>query len=177
MSAALVRSVRWSTLAALLFFLVGIYASAQSQNILRGRINDPVGRSVSNAKVVALQDGQEVAHTTSNADGVYELSVPSGGRYDIRVEAEGFAAANLSAIFVAAGKSTEVPAVILAIGPLTQNVVVSATGTAIPDSQVGASISVIDSEQIQTLNKLDVLENMRLIPGVQIVQTGQRGGI
>jgi vitamin B12 transporter len=177
MSAALVRSVRWSALAALLFFLVGIYASAQSQNILRGRINDPVGRSVSNAKVVALQDGQEVAHTTSNADGAYELSVPSGGRYDIRVEAEGFAPATISAVFIAAGKSTEAAPIALAIGPLAQNVVVSATGTAIPDTQVGASISVIDSEQIQTLNKLDVLENMRLIPGVQIVQTGQRGGI
>jgi vitamin B12 transporter len=177
MSAALVRSVRWSALAALLFFLVGISASAQSQNILRGRINDPVGRSVSNAKVVALQDGQEVAHTTSNADGAYELSVPSGGRYDIRVEAEGFAPATISAVFIAAGKSTEAAPTALAIGPLAQNVVVSATGTAIPDTQVGASISVIDSEQIQTLNKLDVLENMRLIPGVQIVQTGQRGGI
>ncbi len=176
MSALLVRTVRWNAVAALLLLLVGISTVAQSQNILRGRINDPVGKSVPNAKIEVLQDNQEVAHTTSNAEGVFELSVPSGGRYDVRVEAEGFAAAMVSAVFVATGKVTEVPAVALAIGPLTQNIVVSATGTAIPDSQVGASISVIDSEQIQTLNKLDVLENLRLIPGAQIVQTGQRGG-
>jgi vitamin B12 transporter len=176
MSAVMVRTVRWNLVAALFLFLMGIPACAQSQNVLRGRINDPVGRSVSNAKVVALQDGQEVAHATSSADGAFELIVPSGGRYDVRVEAEGFAPATVAAIFVAAGKVTEVPTVALAIGPLTQNVVVSATGTATPDTQVGASISVIDSEQIETLNKLDVFENMRLIPGAQIVQTGQRGG-
>jgi vitamin B12 transporter len=176
MSALLVRTVRWNLIAALFLLLIGIPASAQSQNILRGRINDPVGRSVSNAKVVVLQDGQEVAHATSNPDGTFELSVPSGGRYDVRVEAEGFAPATVSAIFFAAGKATEIPTVALAIGPLTQNVVVSATGTATPDTQVGASISVIDSEQIQTLNRLDAFENMRLIPGAQIVQTGQRGG-
>jgi vitamin B12 transporter len=176
MSAKLVRTVRWNLVAALFLFLVGNSAFAQSQNILRGRINDPVGRSVSGANVVVLQDGQELAHATSNSDGAFELSVPSGGRYDVRVEAEGFAPATVSAIFVAAGKATEVPTVALAIGPLTQNVVVSATGTATPDTQVGASISVIDSEQIQMLNKLDAFENMRLIPGAQVVQTGQRGG-
>ena len=53
---------------------------------------------------------------------------------------------------------------------------VQATGTAIPESQVGASISVIDEDQIQAFNKLDVLENLRLITGSQVVQVGQRGG-
>jgi vitamin B12 transporter len=176
MSAVLVRSLWCSAVPAFFLMLIGIPAVAQSQNVLRGRVNDPVGKSVPNAKVVVLQDGREVAHATSNADGAYELSVPNGGRYDVQVEAEGFAAATVPAIFVAAGKSTEVPTVALAIGPLAQNVVVSATGTPIPDSQVGASISVIDGEQIETLNKLDVLENLRLVPGAQVVQTSQRGG-
>ena len=176
MSAVLVRTVRWRAVAVLLLLLVEIPAIAQSQNVLQGRVNDPLGKSVPNVRIVVLQGGQEVAHTTSNDDGAYELSVPNGGRYDVRVEAEGFAPTTVSAVFVATGKVTEVPPVALAIGLLTQNIVVSATGTAIPDSQVGASISVIDSEQIQTLNKLDVLENLRLVPGAQVVQTGQRGG-
>src|SRR3984957_12809184 len=176
MSAVLVRSLWCSAVPAFFLMLIGIPAVAQSQNVLRGRVNDPVGKSVPNAKVVVLQDGREVAHATSNADGAYELSVPNGGRYDVQVEAEGFAAATVPAIFVAAGKSTEVTTVALAIGPLGQNVVVSATGPPIPDSQVGASISVIDGEQIETLNKLDVLENLRLVPGAQVVQTSQRGG-
>jgi vitamin B12 transporter len=175
MSAVLVRAVRWAAVIFLLFF-VSIPAIAQSQNVVRGRISDPVGQSVANAKVVVLQDGKEVAHTTSNTDGAFELSVPDGGRYDITVDAEGFAPATISSVFVAARKATEIIPVTLAIGSLTQNVVVSATGTAIPETQVGASITVIDQQQIETLNKLDVLENMRLVPGAQIVQTSQRGG-
>ncbi len=175
MSAVLVRAVRSTAFAILLSFLVLIPAVAQSQNILRGHISDPLGQSVANSKVVVLQDGKEIAHTTSNADGAFELNVPAGGRYDIGVEAEGFAPKTVSSVFAAAGKTTDIEPVTLAIGPLTQNVVVSATGTATPITQVGASVSVIDSEQIQELNKLDVLENLRLIPGAQVVQTSQRG--
>jgi vitamin B12 transporter len=176
MGTVLVRAIRWSAVVFVLVVLLGAAARGQSQNVVRGRVEDPVGRSVANAKIVVLADGKEVAHGVSNGDGAFELSVPNGGRYDLRVEAEGFAPATLSSIFVASGKVTDLAPIDLAIGPLTQNIVVSATGTATPDTQVGASVSVIDSEQIQTLNKLDVLENMRLIPGAQIVQTGQRGG-
>ena len=35
---------------------------------------------------------------------------------------------------------------------------------------------MIDQDQIQALNKLDVLENLWLITGSQVVQTSQRGG-
>ena len=45
-----------------------------------------------------------------------------------------------------------------------------------PESQVGASITVIDDEEIKALNRLDVLENLQQVPGAQVVQTGQRGG-
>src|SRR5579863_4834395 len=176
MSVGLTRAVRWTAVFTLLLLIAGFPAAAQSQNILRGKVKDPLGQLVPNAKIVALQDGKELAHTTSNAQGAFELSVPDGGRYDLKVEAQGFAPMTVPAVFVVAGKATEIPPVALAIGPLVQNVVVTATGTAIPETQEGASVSVLDNEQIQTLNKLDVLENLRLVPGAQIVQTGQRGG-
>jgi len=101
MFAIWVRTIRWNAVAALLLLLFGIPTVAQSQSVLRGHINDPVGRSVSNAKVVVLQDGKEIAHSMSTADGAFELNVPQGGRYDLRVEAEGFAPAALPAVFVA----------------------------------------------------------------------------
>jgi iron complex outermembrane receptor protein/vitamin B12 transporter len=64
----------------------------------------------------------------------------------------------------------------LEIGPLRQQIVVSDTGTTLPDTQVGASVSVTDRTQLDALNKLDVSDTLRLTPGVQVVQTGQRGG-
>lgn len=152
-------------------------AIAQSTTILRGKVTDPVGSVVPDAKIAALLDGKEVAHAKSTSDGTFDLTVPDAGRYDIQVEAQGFATQTVPSVFAAGNETTEVGSISLAIGPLAQQVVVSSTGTAIPDSQVGASITVIDNDQIQTLNKLDVLENLRLVPGAQVVQTGQRGGV
>ncbi len=67
--------------------------------------------------------------------------------------------------------------VLLQITPLAEQVVVSATGSETPISQVGASVSLIDGQDIQAQNKLDVLEDLRQVAGAQIVQTSQRGGI
>jgi vitamin B12 transporter len=160
---------------ALLAFMA-VPGQTQSQNILRGKVTDPVGNLVPKAKVVIIRNSKEVVQGTSDPDGAFELSVPESGRYDVQVQAAGFATQTVPAVFVAAGKTTELPAITLAIGRLTEEIVVSATGTAVPDTQVGASITVIDDQQIETLNKLDVLEDLRLVPGVQVVQTGQRGG-
>jgi vitamin B12 transporter len=177
MFALLVRAVRWSAVIILLFVFAGLPAAAQSPSTLRGKITDPLGKTVPNAKVVVLQNSQEVAHVSSNAEGAFEVTVPPGGRYVVQVEAEGFSTTTVASVFVPSGKTAEISPIVLSIGPLAQKVVVSATGTATPDTQVGASVSVIDGDQIQTLNKLDVLENLRLIPGAQVVQTSQRGGL
>src|SRR5262249_9737285 len=52
-------------------------------------------------------------------------------------------------------------------------IVVSATGIQVPDTQVGASVSVITADQFQ--HKLPSLEPLRQVPGVQVLENGQRG--
>src|ERR1700733_11630288 len=178
MYSSLAKAGRLIAFVVLLFlFCFNHSAKAQSTTILRGKVTDPVGSVVPDAKIVALQDGKDVAHAKSTSEGTFDLTVPDGGRYDIRVEARGFATQTVPSVFAAGNETTDAGSISLSIGPLAQQVVVSATGTATPDSQVGASITVIDNDQIQSLNKLDVLENLRLVPGAQVVQTGQRGGI
>ena len=66
--------------------------------------------------------------------------------------------------------------VILTLGPLTEHVVVSAAATELPESQVGAPVTVLDHNLLESLNKPDLLEALRLVPGIQVQQTGQRGG-
>lgn len=176
MYAILARAVRF-TLCVVLLFTLNQPGYAESRNVLRGRVTDPLGSVVPNAKIVIFHDGKEVIQGNSDAEGAFQLAVPNEGRYDIRAEAKGFAPQTVQSVFIAAGRITELPPITLSIGRLMQEVVVSATGTAISNAQVGASISVIDNEQIQALNKLDVLENLRLVPGAQVVQTSQRGGI
>src|SRR5262249_45944010 len=41
------------------------------------------------------------------------------------------------------------------------------------ESRVGASISVLTEEQLE--NRLDVLEPLRQVPGIQLEQSGERG--
>ena len=62
------------------------------------------------------------------------------------------------------------------VGPLQQDVVVTAGATEQLQARTGAPVTVIDSETIEAINKLDVLEALRLVPAAQIVQVGQRGG-
>jgi vitamin B12 transporter len=160
----------------LLVALFSISLSAQSTGSLHGKVLDPLGNPVPDAKIVLLQNSREVAHVTSGTEGSFDLTIPASGLYTPRIEASGFATQTLAPVFVASGKSEELT-VSMRIGSLPQQVVVSATGIPIPEAQVGASVTLIDSDLIQSLNKLDVAEDLRLVPGAQIVQTSQRGGI
>lgn len=78
-------------------------------------------------------------------------------------------------IFVAGGAVVRVE-VALPIGPLEQHVSVTAAVTEVLPSQIGAPVTVLDSKAIDALGKPDVLESLRLVPGVSVVQTGARGG-
>jgi vitamin B12 transporter len=175
MSVSLSRTIRYflSSIAAIILFALSL--QAQSAGTLRGTVADPLGKLVPNAKLVLVQDDKDMTEGKSDADGSFTLSGVNAGRYSLRVEAAGFATQTISTVLITANKTEELT-VTLNIGPLAQQIVVSATGVAIPESQVGASISVIDQDQIQAFNKLDVLENLRLITGSQVVQSSQRGG-
>jgi vitamin B12 transporter len=172
-----VRLVSCSTIALTTIVLV-LFASssrAQSTSNLHGKVVDQLSSRVPDAKVVLLEDDNEIVAGKSDGQGSFSLAAPKEGRYSLRVEATGFATQTIPVDVGKNGKTEELT-VILGIGPLAQQIVVSATGFAIPEAQVGASVSVIDSDQIVALNKLDVLENLRLVAGAQVVQTSQRGG-
>jgi len=166
-----VRLVSCGTIALLLF---ASSSHAQSAPNLRGKVVDQLGSRVPNAKVVLLEGDKSIADTKSDGQGSFSLAAPKEGRYSLQVDAAGFATQTIPVDIGKEGKTEELT-VTLSIGPLAEEVVVSATGFAIPEAQVGASVSVIDSDQIDALNKLDVLENLRLVAGAQVVQTSQRG--
>ncbi len=161
----------WTTL----LVLFASFSHAQSTASIRGKVVDQLGSRVPDAKVVLLENDKPIVDGKSDGQGSFSLAAPKEGRYSLHVEASGFASQTVPVDVGKSGKTEEVT-VTLSIGALAQQIVVSATGFAIPESQVGASVSVIDSDQIEALNKLDVLENLRLVTGAQVVQTSQRGG-
>jgi vitamin B12 transporter len=171
----LVHRFRWWQCWIFLATLLAASAGAQVSGNLRGKVVDPLGNPVPNATIVLLQDDREIVRAKSDAEGAFELTAPGGGRYTARVEATGFATENAPQVLLAGGKTRELD-VTLRIGSLPQQVVVSATGTATPETQVGASVTLIDAIEIESLDKLDVLEDLRFVPGAQIEQNSQRGG-
>jgi iron complex outermembrane receptor protein/vitamin B12 transporter len=57
-----------------------------------------------------------------------------------------------------------------------ETVVVTAAASELPASQTGAPVTVLDSRTLDALNKVDVAEALRLVPGAQVVRQGARGG-
>ena len=152
-------------------------AHTQSANI-HGTVSDPLGNPIAQAKVVLIREGHQdapLAGTNSNSDGTYMLVIPSNGRYAVRVEATGFDPATSAFIYVGVNKTADLD-VSLRVGTLAEQVVVSSTGTPTLETQIGASVSVVDRFDLENQHQLNVADALRTLPGLQIAQTGQRGG-
>jgi len=65
----------------------------------------------------------------------------------------------------------------LAVAPVRESVVVTATRDAAPSSQVGASVTVFDGEVIARRGDVLVGDLLRQAPGVAVVQNGGRGNV
>jgi iron complex outermembrane receptor protein/vitamin B12 transporter len=140
---------------------------------LRGTITDPLGAVIVSA-TVELLDGTSVAGiTASDAAGNYLFRLQKSARYQVRAVAPTFQSTTSKAVFVTASGRAEVD-ITLATQTLTQEVTVTATGTPTPEAQVGAPVSVLSADQYRYAT--EVQDPLRLIPGVQVTQTGQMGG-
>jgi iron complex outermembrane receptor protein/vitamin B12 transporter len=135
-----------------------------------------LGAVVPGAQITLIQNGSNVGQATSAANGTFAFESLKTGRYHVTAELKGFASFTSPEVFVN-GTGVTTIVVSLQTGALKQEVVVSATGSEIPISQVGASVALVDSQDIQAENKLDMLENLRQVSGAQILQSGQRGGV
>ncbi|HEY7679242.1 MAG TPA: TonB-dependent receptor [Terriglobia bacterium] len=170
-----IRRTTWRFFAIALSFFLPVFADAVAAGTVQGRVADPLGASVSSATVTLLRNDVPFGSTTTDAAGAFAFPSVEVGRYRVRVTAEGFAETESAIVAIGSEETVQIE-VLLRVGLLRQQIVVSDTGTELPLSQIGASVSVLDRETVDTLNKLDVLETLRLSTGAQIVQVGQRGG-
>ncbi|HYJ95617.1 MAG TPA: TonB-dependent receptor, partial [Vicinamibacterales bacterium] len=150
-------------------------SAAQSQAVLSGTIVDTLGARLAGATVTLLREGQKVQDGTSDSDGTFSFTGVAPDRYQVQASLPGFQSKTSEAVFLGQ-RGRIVIEVTLEIGPLQQDVVVTAGATEQLQSRTGAPVTVIDEETLEAINKLDVLEALRLVPAAQIVQVGQRGG-
>jgi vitamin B12 transporter len=141
---------------------------------IAGSITDALGAPVAGATVTLLEDGQSRGEAKTDAGGQFEFAGVRQGRYQVRVSAAGFEPQTVDPFFVAG--SGRVPINVSLQAGLQEHVVVTATATEVPTSQVAASVTVVDRSMLDALQNPDLLNAFRLVPGVNVVQTGSPGG-
>ncbi len=161
---------------------VGAPATALAQSTqsaasgsIAGVVVDPLGGAVAGATVSLVGERPSPVDAATDAAGRYTLAPVPPGRYQMMVRARGFEAFTSAPVFVGSGARVVMDAT-LRIGPLQQAVVVTAAAAQLPLSQTGASITVIDGGTLASLDKPDLQEALRLVPGVHVQQDGARGG-
>jgi vitamin B12 transporter len=153
----------------------GAGVMAQEQGVLTGQVVDALGARVAGAAVTLSRDGSQAGETKSDAEGAFAFRNLTAGRYQVTATAQGFQPRTTDPVYAGPSARATVE-VVLEVGPLQQDVVVTAEAGQVLQSQTGAPVTVIDNATLEALNKPDVLEALRLVPGAQIVQVGQRGG-
>jgi hypothetical protein len=169
------RVHRWvviATLVVLVVALVPVSSSAQMQTSgeVIGTVTDPSGAAVPGADVTLVDagTGQSRQATTDDSGNFILLSVVPG-RYDLSIQAKGFAGAIAKGMIVVVGQTTSQPFQLTLSGS-TQEVTVSG---AIPLVQTTTSDvgGVLDREEIEALplKNRDFTDLALLVP--QIVRT------
>jgi vitamin B12 transporter len=154
--------------------LSSVPACAAEQGSLRGTVSDPLGAIVAGAKVELLNGTTVVKTTTTDGTGNYVFDVPKNARYRVRAVAPTFQSTTSDSVYVTRSVKAELD-ITLATQTLTQQVSVTASATPTPIAQIGASVTVLTADDYRQYT--EVQDPLRQIPGLQVTQTGQLGGI
>src|SRR6266849_262304 len=136
--------------------------------VLAGTVVDQTRQLVPGASVTLVneQTGDSRA-TTSNETGVFVFSAVQPGAYTVRVELAGFATYELRNTVVPANEQVPVGALQLNVGPLTETVTATSTGSIVQtlSSERSALITATQIEQVADRGR-DVVSLLRVLPGV-----------
>jgi Carboxypeptidase regulatory-like domain/TonB dependent receptor-like, beta-barrel len=158
--------------------LVTCAVPAAAQRILgefTGSVTDSQGASVSGAKVTALDPATGRSWTAeTNEDGVYRIvSLPTGTKYDITVERQGFKTTMERLVTLDVGEARRLDFA-LEVGQITETVTISDEAPALNLERGEVSAVVTERKIVQLpLNGRNVYQLAELQPGiVRVAGTG-----
>jgi hypothetical protein len=144
------KLVRVLIYAVLLLSPGGAFAQAVSTAQLSGVVKDATGAVVPGAQVTATQTSTgAVRSTTTGSDGGFELNPLTPGPYRIEIKHDGFTTYVQQGLTLEVGSSATI-APTLAIGAVSEQVVVTAAASLVETQQVGVG-QVIDHVRIEEL--------------------------
>jgi iron complex outermembrane receptor protein/vitamin B12 transporter len=175
---SLLRAFGFSTRSAFTFFnlvvLWMVLAGQARAVVVRGVVTDALGRPVVGARVQLIQGPKPVAIGIAGADGSYEIRSTETGRFTLLTSAAGFYP-GIGQNFYGGATDEVAQDVVLETGSVHEEVTVTATGLPTPVPQTSAAVALIAGEELATT--AGVVDALRQSPGVDVVQTGQAGGV
>jgi hypothetical protein len=160
-------SKRLLLMVSVVFLLAAPAAAQRTTANLRGTVTDSTHALVPGATVTVANPDTGLSQTmVTNDSGVYSFSELPIGRYQIKVELQGFKTATRTDIALGVAESREVD-IELAAGALSETISVIAEST--PVKTIGGDVSgVITGQQIRELplNGRNFLQLATLMPGV-----------
>lgn len=142
---------------------------------LSGTVRDPSGRVVAGAHVSLLSALKALETRRTDARGSFRFDHLEAGHYQLLASAPGFSASPVQVeLRQAEQKTVDLP---LRVRAVAEHVVVSASLGGALEPQIGSSVSVVTQKQMEDRGDGDVLDALRGLPGVEVNQTGRRGGV
>jgi len=142
--------------------------------IVRGTVTDPLGAAVVNARVELVQGTNPIAYAKTGLDGSFEIRSTAPGRFRLLTTAATFSPA-IGEDFYGGVVDVVTRNVVVEAASVTEQVTVTATGIPTPIQQASAPVSLIEAFDLAT--RVGLTDEMRLTPGVELVQQGQTGGV
>ncbi|MGA3129702.1 MAG: TonB-dependent receptor plug domain-containing protein [Terracidiphilus sp.] len=166
-------AVSWRILrqATAVIFLA-LIASASHAASVRGVVTDATGAKVTGASVSLLNSGTVVATAVSSSDGSFQLTTGTAGRFFLVATAKSFRQLQTPDFYAGALDSIE-RNLVLEPAWVRESIVVTATGTPTPQPQTSSATTVLSPLDLAL--RTDLVSALRLMPGAQVVQTGQMG--
>jgi len=151
-------------------------AFSQSHGSISGKVTDPLGANVAGAEVHlrSRSGAQSLAITDDN--GAYSFRNVAPGDYVLEIKKGGFASFTSNQLTVTRGQSLTSDAK-LSVEAVSENVVVTATGTAQRIDEISKAVSVLDDQSIEARRELTLPESLRGTPGIRIQQQGSIGAL
>jgi len=166
---------RLSALAIALLFCSPV-AFSQSHGSISGKVTDPQGASVAGAEVRLRPRSGSQSLTLTDDNGAYSFRNVAPGDYVLEINKGGFASFTSDELTVTRGQSLTSDAK-LSVEAVSENVVVTATGTAQRIDEISKAVSVLDDQSIEARRELTLAESLRGTPGIRVQQQGSIGAL
>ncbi len=164
------RSVSGGIAGAVVFFLMGAAALAQSNGSIAGNIKDSSGGVAPNATVQVVNPSLGVTQTAvTNGEGDFVFPLLPPGTYTLSASVSGFKKVEKSNIVVPVATKVNIGTITLEVGSLNETVTVEAeAGQLEVQTESGERSNVVTNRQLRNipLNGRNVVDLMRTIPGV-----------